>query len=403
MRAVMYGAGNIGRGFVGALMSRAGYRVAFVDVDRELVARLNAAGEYTLRVIGAEGHQDTTITNVHAVDGTREEEVVQAVAECDLMATAVGARILPRIAPLLARGIQRRFAAGRPPLNIIICENLMDANRVLESLIKDYLTPEEQARFDREVGLVEASIGRMVPVQTDQMREGDPLRVCVEAYAFLPVDKDAIRGDIPPMEGLVPYSPFDYYLRRKLYLHNMGHAGCAYLGMYLGKAFIYESVGIPGVELLTRTAMAESIAALSRKYEVPAKELMDHRDDLVYRFHNKALGDSCARVGADIPRKMASEDRLIGAARLCQSQGIPPVYIALNAGAALYHYLCDEKSAQDEDSARQALLSLSGLNPEDELALLILRFHRLFAQGAPLDELIRFAREEKHRLVGPVV
>ncbi|NLE19318.1 MAG: mannitol-1-phosphate 5-dehydrogenase, partial [Clostridiales bacterium] len=39
MRAVMYGAGNIGRGFVGALMSRAGYRVAFVDVDRELVAR----------------------------------------------------------------------------------------------------------------------------------------------------------------------------------------------------------------------------------------------------------------------------------------------------------------------------------------------------------------------------
>jgi len=134
----MYGAGNIGRGFVGALMSRAGYRVAFVDVDRELVARLNAAGEYTLRVIGAEGHQDTTITNVHAVDGTREEEVVQAVAECDLMATAVGARILPRIAPLLARGIQRRFAAGRPPLNIIICENLMDANRVLESLIKDY-------------------------------------------------------------------------------------------------------------------------------------------------------------------------------------------------------------------------------------------------------------------------
>ena len=32
MNAVMYGGGNIGRGFIGALLSQSGYRVTFIDV-----------------------------------------------------------------------------------------------------------------------------------------------------------------------------------------------------------------------------------------------------------------------------------------------------------------------------------------------------------------------------------
>ena len=403
MRAVMYGAGNIGRGFVGALMSRAGYQVSFVDVDKDLVAKINAVGAYTLRVVENKGYQDTLITGVSAVDGTNAEAVVQAIAQCDLMATAVGARILPHIAPLIARGLKLRFAKGKAPLNIIICENLMDANHVLEGLIKKELTVQEQAQFDRSAGLVEASIGRMVPVQTEEMRWGDPLRVCVEGYCFLPVDRDAFKGEIPLMEGLVSYSPFDFYLRRKLYLHNMGHAGCAYLGMYIGKTYIYEAIADENIELITQNAMLESIAALVKKYKIPVKELTDHAADLIYRFSNKALGDSCARVGGDIPRKLAQQDRLIGAARLCLSQGIPPVYIALNAAGAVRQFLAEKNVKQGENVAQNALQELSGLGPEDEFSRMVMSFYRLILQGASLGELRRFAKEEKHRLTGPVV
>ncbi len=202
MKAVMYGAGNIGRAFVGALMSQAGYRVSFVDVDRELVNRLNAAGAYTLRVVENEGFDDTLIAGVSAIDGHDSEVVSRAVAECDLMATAVGARILPLVAPLIARGLKLRFRQDKPELNILICENLMDAGRVLEGLIKKELTEEEQGQFDRLIGLVQASIGRMVPIQTADMRRGDPLRICVESYAFLQVYMDSMKGSVPGIRVL---------------------------------------------------------------------------------------------------------------------------------------------------------------------------------------------------------
>ena len=402
MKAVMYGAGNIGRGFIGALMSQSGYEVCFVDVDRDLVDKLNEAQAYTLRVISNEGHTDTLITNVSAIDGRDGEAVARAISSCDLMATAVGARILPRIAPLIAGGLKLRFEKGQAPLSIIICENLMNADKVLEGLLLEQLDGEEQEMFHRSVGLVEASIGRMVPVQTDGMRLGDPLRVCVEGYGFLPVDRNAFKGEIPKMEGLVPYSPFDFYLRRKLYLHNMSHAGCAYLGLYAGKTYIWEAIAEENIELLTQGAMLESIAALSAKYSAPFKALWDHAADLLYRFTNRALGDSCARVGGDIRRKLAAEDRLIGGALLCLSQGIKPVYIALNAAAALCRFLLEEGREQTPEAAASALEELSGLGQGDELAGMILQVYPLFARGASLAELRAYAKEESHRLIGPV-
>ena len=233
-QAVMYGGGNIGRGFIGATLSQAGYEVTFVDVAEPVVKALQEKHTYPVRYVSNEGHKDVWIQNVTAVNGNDTEAVAETIAKCDIMATAVGVRVLPWIVPNIVAGLRKRWAEGRAPLNIIICENLMNANHVLAGMLKEKLTEEECALFDKTVGLVEASIGRMVPVQTEEMKDGDILRVCVEKYGFLPVDKDAFKGEIPEISNLVPYSPFDFYLKRKLYIHNMGHATCAYLGDILG-------------------------------------------------------------------------------------------------------------------------------------------------------------------------
>ncbi len=189
MKAVMYGGGNIGRGFIGMLFSESGYEVTFVDVAETVVQELQEKREYPLRYVTNQGHQDLLVRPVTAVNGNDMDSVAEAIAECDIMATAVGARILKFIVPNLVAGLRKRWAAGKGPLNIIICENLMDANLVLERMLKEQLTEEECRLLDEQVGLVEASIGRMVPVQTEEMQDGEPLRVCVERYGFLPVDK----------------------------------------------------------------------------------------------------------------------------------------------------------------------------------------------------------------------
>ena len=132
MKAVMYGGGNIGRGFIGALLSQSGYEVTFIDVAEPVVKELQEKHEYPVRYVSSQGYEDVVIRNVTAVNGNDAEAAAEAIASCDIMATAVGARILKFIIGNLVAGLRRRWARTDKPLNIIICENLMDANKVLE-------------------------------------------------------------------------------------------------------------------------------------------------------------------------------------------------------------------------------------------------------------------------------
>ena len=280
-QAVMYGGGNIGRGFIGATLSQSGYKVTFIDVAEPVVKALQEKEQYPVRYVSSEGHEDVVIEHVTAVNGNDQEAASEAIANCDIMATAVGARILKFIVGNIVAGLRKRWARDDRPLNIIICENLMDANKVMEGMLKDLLTDEEKKHFDEKVGLVEASIGRMVPVQTEEMKDGDPMRVCVERYGFLPVDKAAFKGEIPEITNMVPFEPFDFYIKRKLYVHNMGHATCAYLGGYEGRKYIYQSIDDPEILNIVQNAMLESALALHKKYGVGLDGLMLHITDLL--------------------------------------------------------------------------------------------------------------------------
>lgn len=392
----MYGGGNIGRGFIGALLSESGYRVTFIDVAEPVVKELQEKETYPVRYISGREREDVWVRNVTAVNGNDQEAAAAAIAECDLMATAVGARILKFIVPNIVAGIRRRWSEGRGPLNIIICENLMDANKVLEGMLKEQLNEEERRKFDETVGLVEASIGRMVPVQTDEMKDGEPLRVCVERYGFLPVDQAAFKGTVPEVRNMVPFDPFDFYIKRKLYVHNMGHATCAYLGDCLGLQYIYEAIDIPDIRLIVHNAMLESAIALSAEYGVDLSALQMHISDLLERFTNAALKDTCQRVGADPARKLAPADRLIGSSLLAQKRGVRPSYIAVGAGAALRRYIDEaENMQQGTEAAKQVLADVSGLKETDDLGALILSFYQMILDGASVHELLRAADADK--------
>lgn len=395
MKAVMYGGGNIGRGFIGALLSQSGYEVTFIDVAETVVKALQENRTYPVRYMSTKSHEDVWIQNVTAVNGNDAAAAEDAIAQCDIMATAVGARILKFIVPNIVAGLRKRWAAGDKPLNIIICENLMDANKVLEGMLKAELSEEEQLRFDQTVGLVEASIGRMVPVQTEEMKDGEPMRVCVESYGFLPVDKAAFVGEIPQITNMVPFEPFDFYIKRKLYVHNMGHATCAYLGDLLGLEYIYQSISVSEIRILVQNAMLESALALSKKYGASLADLQMHITDLLARFTNAALGDTCQRVGGDPARKLGSNDRMIGSSLLALEQGITPAYIAVGAAAGVHRYLAENTREQTIANARQVLQEVSNLDEKTPLATMILNFYQKICSGATLTQLRQMADELK--------
>ena len=395
MKAVMYGGGNIGRGFIGALMSQSGYEVTFVDVVDTVVDTLNKDRKYPIRILSNGGHKDVDVLNVSAVNGNNMDAVSDVIADADIIATAVGARILKFIVSNIVAGLRKRWAMGKAPLNIIICENLMDANKVLEEMLKEQLTEEEKTIFDKNVGLVEASIGRMVPVQTEEMKDGDPMRVCVESYGFLPVDKATFKGEIPEITNMVPFEPFDFYIKRKLYIHNMGHATCAYLGDLLGLEYIYQAIDVPEIRVIVQNAMLESAVALSQAYGVALGNIICHIEDLLYRFTNKALKDTCARVGGDPARRLSSDDRLIGSAKLAIEKGQVPAYIAVGAAAGLYRFVFESNMEQNLKNAKTLLLQNSGLADDHSLVDMILNVYQMIVDGCSISQLCRFAENVK--------
>lgn len=401
MKAVMYGGGNIGRGFIGALLSQSGYEVTFIDVAEPVVKALQDNKSYPIRYVSSAGYEDVLVENVTAVNGNDMEAAADVIANCDIMATAVGARILKFIVANVVAGIRKRWELGKGPLNIIICENLNDANKIFEGMLKEQMTPEECKKFDETVGLVEASIGRMVPVQTDEMKDGEPMRVCVERYGYLPVDKAAFKGAVPEIKNMVPFEPFDFYIKRKLFIHNMGHATCAYLGGYLGLDYIYESIDVPDVRIIVQNAMLESAMAISKKYGVELDKLMLHITDLLHRFTNAALKDTCQRVGGDPARKLAPADRMIGSSTLAMEMGVTPAYIAVGAAAAVRRYIDEaEGMEQSMENAKKVLKEVSGIESDD---CIILKYYQMILDGASVADLRKAADEVKSESLKNVI
>lgn len=330
-RLVQFGAGNIGRSLSGALFSAAGYEVVFVDVDERLVEALNRQGSYRV-VVKDEKPDEIVVSGIRAVDAADVDGVAKEIAGADIAATAVGPRAFKAVAGLLAKGLIRR---GGRPLDVILCENLHDAARVFRGYLDEALAPRDPSAFP--VGLIETSIGKMVPIMPDEVRRADPTVVWAEAYNQIIADRDGFINPIPDVPGLVTRGNFGAYVERKLFVHNLGHAACAYLGFLEGAHFIWEAMGKEEPAAVASGSMNESGRALQLKYpgEWSEAEMEEHVQDLLRRFRNRALGDTVHRVGRDLPRKLAPQDRLVGALRLHVEYGIEPGNTIRAAAAAL--------------------------------------------------------------------
>jgi mannitol-1-phosphate 5-dehydrogenase len=383
--AVMFGAGAVGRGFLGQLFSESGYKVIFIDVDATLIARLNARRAYPIHLVSNAGTQEVLVSPVCALDSRQNEEVSRAVAEASIAATAVGARILPVIAPLIAAGIQRRAAnTDSPALNIIICENLKDAAASFRKMVAEHLPASAQDYLTHQIGFVDTVIGRMVPPPTEEMRALDPSLIAVEPYKELPVERAAFIGPIPEIVGMQPCDNFPAYTARKLYIHNCGHAYLGYLGYLKGYKYGYQALADAGIRADFEEAMHESITGIVAAYGVQAAWLEKHKADLTERFANRALGDTIFRIGRDPLRKLAPRDRLVGAAHLAEKAGVKPHALAKGIAAGYRFDSPEDALAVElqtiirERGISTALETVSELKPGESLTNLVLeQYHPL--------------------------
>ena len=371
-QAIMFVAGNIGRGFIGLLLERAGYHVLFADVVAPLVDEINRRGEYVVHVV-ADECTDETVRNISAIsslDPALTEEIVGS----ELITTAVGLTILPRIAPNIAAGIRARRTAGvTAPLHIIACENAIRGTSQLRRHVEEHLDEADRAYAAQYVGFLDCEVDRIVPPFRREPGAPDMIDVTVERSFEWTVEKGNLKGELE-IPGMQKVDTLDAYLERKLFAFNGAHAVTAYLGEHKGLDTLRASIEDPEIEAVVAGLQSECSAMLVMRHGFSAGDMAEYCRVTRERFANPHLKDEPVRVGREPLRKLAATDRLVRPMTLAMEYGLPVDCYMTGIAAALHH--SDPNDAQSVQlrelvagkGVRAALEEISGIPAASETA-----------------------------------
>lgn len=367
-RAIQFGAGNIGRGFIGALLSKSGYHVVFADVNEEIISKINEDKCYTIHIMDVEC-KDEKVENISGVIST-SDEILEEIRTSDIITTAVGPVVLPRIASTISNGIKLRKITGVTSyLNIVACENAIKASSQLEEEVKKYLNEEEIAYLNEYVGFPNCSVDRIVP----PVKSENILDVVVENFYEWNVEEKAFKGEIPKIYGMNLADNLMAYIERKLFTLNTGHAITAYFGYLKGYNTVDESIKDEVIHDLVKKAMIESGQGLIAKYNFDKEEHFKYIDKIIGRFKNPYLKDDVARVGREPLRKLNENDRLIKPLMTAKSFNLDIDNLLLGVGAALnYNNEEDSQSVElqsliSEKGVKESLAHVANLAQEQEI------------------------------------
>lgn len=372
MQALHFGAGNIGRGFIGKLLSDAGVQVTFADVNQEIIDAIATRHEYPVNVVG---EQSTTeiVKNVDGINST-SNEVIDYIASVDLLTTAVGPQILARIAPTIAQGIIARHNRGNSkPLNIIACENMVRGTSQFKQEIFKALPEEIQQWTNTHIGFVDSAVDRIVPPATS--KTGDILEVTVETFSEWIVDETQFVGIIPTIKGMQPVDNLMAFVERKLFTLNTGHAITAYLGFYNGIGTIRDAILDERIRLIVRGAMEESGLVLIKRYNFDEQKHMAYIEKILSRFENPYLQDDTARVGRQPIRKLGADDRLIKPLLGTFEYQVKNTNLLIGVAAALNYRNNDDEQAVKleklitEKGVKQAFCEISSIDVNNSIVM----------------------------------
>ncbi|PPF15304.1 mannitol-1-phosphate 5-dehydrogenase [Rathayibacter sp. AY1C2] len=328
--AVHFGAGNIGRGFVGLILHGAGYELVFADVNSELIGRLAAADSYEVHEVGEEAATHV-VDRFRAIDSAADEEaLVREIAAADIVTTAVGPNILRFVAPVIAKGLAARDESA-PRLAVMACENAINATRLLQTEVAANLGADEWERLRTRAVFADTAVDRIVPNQ----EPGQGLDVTVESFFEWVVDRTPFEGTEPEIPGATWVDDLEPFIERKLFTVNTGHATAAYTGFAAGAHKLSDALAMPEVHDAVKAALEDTKALIVAKHGFSDEEQQAYLEKTLKRFANPYLTDTVDRVGRQPLRKLSRHERFIGPAAELAERGRTPEGLLAAIGAAL--------------------------------------------------------------------
>jgi mannitol-1-phosphate 5-dehydrogenase len=382
-KAVHFGGGNIGRGFVAEFLHNSGYEVVFVDVMDALIEALQKTTSYTVTEISDEGKQDFTIDHFRAINSKHEmPKVIEEIASADIVTCAVGPNILKFVAEPVAKAIEARTLDY--PLAVIACENAINATTTWRGFIEEKLSKDTLQSLDKRARFANSAIDRIVPQQAPNAG----MNVVIEKFFEWCVEQKPFEngGKKPDIKGVHYVDDLEPYIERKLYTVNTSHATAAYYGHNRKVAFIHEVLEHEELRQYVRGAVKETAKLIVDKHGISEAEQNDYVEKIIKRISNPALKDNVERVGRAPLRKLSRKERFIGPASQLVERGekLDSLLGAIEMAFRFQNVEGDDESAElakilKENSAEDVVSKVTGLD----------KSHGLFAKIVPIVEKVQ--------------
>ena len=339
MKAIVFGAGKIARGFIGQLLYLSKTDITFVDIDQQLVDRLNKDQKYHVYILG-DSSLDSDVTGFQAVQLEDEKRIGAALVEADIAFVSVGGANLKSLGEKIGR-IYKENGIPKKPFNFVTCENWRHAGAFLYEGITAEMEEQEKTMFDQFVGVNEAVIMRSATQPSDELAMQDATGVWVQNYWYLPISAEHFKGELPPIQDAELMQNFGDFLTQKMYTNNTSNAVIAYHGYLAGYELLAEAANSPEVSALLDEVYEEINQTLVAELHVDPQQQKAFAEKARAKYTDWTIVDRVIRHGKDPLRKLGAQDRLSAPARMALNHGVYPRVIIETIAKALFF---DEES-----------------------------------------------------------
>ncbi len=370
-KALICGAGKIGRGFVAHLLARSNFEIYFLDAVPVLVDQLNAAKRYPVYLAGKD---QCDVVEFKQAFLPQDQELGSVLEEIDVIVSCVGARHIQATVESLLPFLQER--KSHEPINWFICENATKPAETIKHTLCFQQSQEWQLRVEEEIGLIETQVLRSGMNVDETIAEREPLAVKMQDWWTLPADADAVKGKPPEFIGLELKHNFKNELQRKLYTFNGLNGPIAYMGFVYGHELMDRAANDPALQAFYDAIQDESAYGLVHEHDFDPDEHRAFQALARKKYADPQLADSIIRNAADSARKLGAQERLLGPALLCFKHGREPRAYARAIAAALLFKNDDDgtNSVQQylqEQGINETLAQYCGLEPSHPLVKMI--------------------------------
>ena len=337
IKVLVFGAGAIGRGYVPWILPADSHRIDYVEKSPRICEDLRNSGSFvTYMTEGGQYIEKRVAINTIYSNKDITNRIVDTY---DYVVTCVGPRQFLELTDL--------FLNTSAP---VVC---FENDRDLVGKMK-LATGRNNIYFGIPDVISSNTAG-------DSHLEHEPFSLITESGpCFVEAGAQSLGGHIQ----YVPEREIVKQWTAKLYIHNTPHCIAAYLGSLVESKFLHEAMKNPAINAIVRGAANEMKETCVKKLGIDDDFSNYYLEKEIARFENELLFDPISRIAREPFRKLALDNRLIGAAALAIGAGVPVDNIVTGIIAA-FHY------DNPEDADHHIKTLLNSLSTEDFLQIAI--------------------------------